>query len=172
MATPSNGNIFRVTDPLSGESTGDDGFPSQRPVTQSVFFFDLCLNTGWASNRDADELRRSLWRHCGVKCILVGERHNMLNVSISSGNGLVPNGWQCITRCNNEISQSCDEVPWYICTPSDSKRNAPVVCLYIAMKNGIRKGIWQNLFGCIHVFTEHIICITIHVGILVNSFLK
>ena len=38
--TSSNGNIFRVTGPLCGES-----FPSQRPVTRSFdAFFDLRLN--------------------------------------------------------------------------------------------------------------------------------
>ena len=37
--TSSNGNIFRVTGPVTGE------FPSQRPVTRSfAVFFDLRLN--------------------------------------------------------------------------------------------------------------------------------
>ena len=36
MMTPSNGNIFRVTGPLS------EDFPSQRPVTRSFgVYFDL-----------------------------------------------------------------------------------------------------------------------------------
>ena len=43
MMTSSNGNIFRVTGPLWGESTG--GFHSQRPVARSFdVFFDLRLN--------------------------------------------------------------------------------------------------------------------------------
>ena len=45
MMTSSNGNIFRVTGPMSGEFTGPDEFPTQRPVTQSFnVFFDLRLN--------------------------------------------------------------------------------------------------------------------------------
>ena len=41
--TSSNGDIFRVTDPLYGEFTGD--FPAQRPVTRIFYiFFDLHLN--------------------------------------------------------------------------------------------------------------------------------
>ena len=43
VITSSNGNIFRLTGPLSGEFTGE--FLSQRPVTRSFdVFFDLCLN--------------------------------------------------------------------------------------------------------------------------------
>ena len=45
MMTSSNGNIFRVTDPLLGESTGDRLIPLTRPVAQSFdVFFDLHLN--------------------------------------------------------------------------------------------------------------------------------
>ena len=43
--TSSNGNIFRVTDPLCGEFTGNGEFPAQRPVTRSFdIFFDLRPN--------------------------------------------------------------------------------------------------------------------------------
>ena len=43
--TSSNGNIFRVTGPLCGESTGPGEFPTRRPVTRSFdIFFDLHLN--------------------------------------------------------------------------------------------------------------------------------
>ena len=43
--TSSNGNIFRVTDPLCGEFTGPGEFPTQRPVTRSFdVFFDVLLN--------------------------------------------------------------------------------------------------------------------------------
>ena len=45
MIMSSNGNIFRVTDPLFGEFTGHRWIPSQRPVTRSfAIFFDLHLN--------------------------------------------------------------------------------------------------------------------------------
>ena len=45
MMTSSNGNIFRVTDPLCGEFTGPGEFPAQKPVTQSFdVFFDLRPN--------------------------------------------------------------------------------------------------------------------------------
>ena len=43
--TSSNGNTFRVTDPLCGEFTGPGECPAQRPVTRSFHVFvDLCLN--------------------------------------------------------------------------------------------------------------------------------
>ena len=41
-----------------GNSSVTGKFPSQRPVTQSFdVFFDLRLNKGWASNREAGDLR-------------------------------------------------------------------------------------------------------------------
>ena len=51
--TSSNGNIFRVTGPLWGESTG----PLKIPVTRTVVvFYDQRMNS-WADNRDAGDLR-------------------------------------------------------------------------------------------------------------------
>ena len=59
MMTSSNGNIFRVTDPLCGEFPGPGEFPTQRPVTRSFdVFFDLRLNKRLSNNREAGDLRR------------------------------------------------------------------------------------------------------------------
>ena len=56
--TSSNGNIFRVTGPLSGESTGQRCFPSQRPVTRGFdVFFNLSLNKRM-NNGNVCDLRR------------------------------------------------------------------------------------------------------------------
>ena len=71
--TSSNGNIFRVTDPLCGEFTGPGEFPTQRPVTRSFdVFFDLRLNKrvskqpwGWWF----ETLSWSLWRHCNANVL-------------------------------------------------------------------------------------------------------
>ena len=68
MMTSSNGNIFRVTDPLCGEFTGPGEFPPQRPVVWSFdLFFDLLLNKrlskqswGWWFETPSC----SLWPHC------------------------------------------------------------------------------------------------------------
>ena len=73
MMTSSNGNIFRVTDPLCGEFTGPGEFPTQRPVTRSFdVFFDLRLNKR-LSKQPWDwwfeTLLRSLWRHCYVRSV-------------------------------------------------------------------------------------------------------
>ena len=67
MLTSSNGNIFRVTGLLCGNSPVTGEFPSQRPVTRSfVVFFDLHLNErlgkqsrGWWFGTPS----RPLWRH-------------------------------------------------------------------------------------------------------------
>ena len=68
MMTSSNGNIFRVTDPLCPNSPVTGEFPSQRPVTRSFdVFVDLRLKKrlskqswGWWFETPS----RSLWRHC------------------------------------------------------------------------------------------------------------
>ena len=70
MMTSSNGNIFRITGPLCGNSAITGEFPSQRPVTRSFdVFFDLRLNKrltkqprGWWFETPS----RSLWRHFNV----------------------------------------------------------------------------------------------------------
>ena len=46
MMTSSNGNIFRVTGPLCGNSTVNGEFPAQRPVTRGALMFTLLL-TWW-----------------------------------------------------------------------------------------------------------------------------
>ena len=66
--TSSNGNIFRVTGPLFGNTPVTDEFPSQRPVTRGFdVFFDPRLNKqlskqswGWWFELPS----RPLWRHC------------------------------------------------------------------------------------------------------------
>ena len=68
MMTASNGNVFRVTGPLSGEFTGPGEFPTQRPVTRSFdVFFHRRLNKqlsrqprGWWFETPP----WSLWRQC------------------------------------------------------------------------------------------------------------
>ena len=73
MMTESNGNIFRVTDPLCGEFTGD------RTVTRSIdVYFYLRLNKrsrkqswGWWFETPS----RSLWRHRNGKWILSAGAH-------------------------------------------------------------------------------------------------
>ena len=73
MMTSSNGSIFRVTDPLCGNSPVTGEFPLQRPVTRSFkVFFDLRLNKrlNKQSRRLWFETRsRSLWRHCDIRII-------------------------------------------------------------------------------------------------------
>ena len=69
MMTSSNGNIFRVTGPLWGESTGDQWIPlTQRPLTQSFdVFFDMRLNNRLSKqswHRWFETPVHSLWRHC------------------------------------------------------------------------------------------------------------
>ena len=68
MMTSSNGNIFRVTGHLCGNSLVTGEFPAQRPVTRSVdIFYDLRPNKrlskqswGWWF----ETLSRPLWCHC------------------------------------------------------------------------------------------------------------
>ena len=57
MMTSSNGNIFRVTGPLWGESTGHRWIPITK-VSDAEFDIFYCTWTyGWENNRDAGDLR-------------------------------------------------------------------------------------------------------------------
>ena len=59
MMTSSNGNIFRVTDPLCGEFTGPGDFPHKDKWRGALMFFFICVwINGWVSNREAGDLRR------------------------------------------------------------------------------------------------------------------
>ena len=72
MVTSSNGNIFRITGPLCGESTGLGEFPTQRPVTQSFdVFFDMRLNKRLSKHSRCwwfETPSWSLWRQCNGAC--------------------------------------------------------------------------------------------------------
>ena len=59
----SNGNLFRVTGPLWGDSNSHRWIPSQRPVTRS---FDQRLNKQ-SGRRWFETPSRSSWRHCNVR---------------------------------------------------------------------------------------------------------
>ena len=68
MMTSSNGNIFRFSGPLWGESTGDRGIPlTKASDTELWCFFDLILNkrlSKQSRRRWFDTPSCSLWRHC------------------------------------------------------------------------------------------------------------
>ena len=67
MMTSSNGNIFRVTGHLCGNSPVTGEFPTQRPVTRSFdVFFDLRLNKRFSKQSWGwwfETLSCPLWRH-------------------------------------------------------------------------------------------------------------
>ena len=72
MMTSSNGNIFRVTGLLCGNSLGTGEFASQRPVTLSFdVFFDMRLNQQLSKQwrwRWFVMPSCSLWHHCNELC--------------------------------------------------------------------------------------------------------
>ena len=57
----SNGNIFHVTGPLWGESTGDRWFPLTKASDVELWCF-LWIN-GWANNQDTGDLRHHHTHH-------------------------------------------------------------------------------------------------------------
>ena len=71
MMTSSNGNIFRVTGHLCGNSPVPGEFPAQRPVTRSFgVLFDLRLNKRLSKQSRGwwfETLSRPLWCHCNVR---------------------------------------------------------------------------------------------------------
>ena len=74
MMTSSYGNIFRVTGPLRGESSGDRWIPPTKASEVELWcFLWSAWTNGWANNRDVGDLRRHhahydvTWRHCNVE---------------------------------------------------------------------------------------------------------
>ena len=58
MITSSNGNNFRVTGPLWGESTGDWWISPHKGHWCGALIFFICARTnGWSNNQDAGDLR-------------------------------------------------------------------------------------------------------------------
>ena len=66
-----NGNIFHVTGPSWGESTGHQWIPHKDQWRGALMFSLICAwINGWANNQDAGETQsRSLWCHCYVENI-------------------------------------------------------------------------------------------------------
>ena len=56
--TSSNGNIFRVTGPLSGEFTGHRWIPLTKTRDAELCYFLWSAKNGWVNNRDTGDLRR------------------------------------------------------------------------------------------------------------------
>ena len=92
MMTPSNGNIFRVTGPMWGETSGHCEFSSRRPVTRGFdVFFDECLNKRLITVQmpviwDVMALR-SLWRHCNEYIMIrtcICHRHIQFTIHLRS----------------------------------------------------------------------------------------
>ena len=70
MMTSSNRILFRVTDPLCGNSPITGEFPAQRPITRNFHvFFDLCLNKRLSEQSWCwwfETPSHPLWRHCSM----------------------------------------------------------------------------------------------------------
>ena len=76
--TSSNGNIFRVTGHLYGNSPVAGEFPAQRPVTRSFdVFFDLCLNK-WLSKQSWGWWFETLSRHYDI----IVMNHNRFSIHV------------------------------------------------------------------------------------------
>ena len=60
MVMSSNGNVFRVTDPLCGEFTGHRWIPLTKTSDAELWWFlwSVPWINGWINNREAGELRR------------------------------------------------------------------------------------------------------------------
>ena len=123
MMTSSNGNIFRVTSPLWGNSPVIGEFPPQKPVTQSFdVFFDLRLNKlskqswGWWFETPLCPLLR----HCNAK-------------KCSSGIAMIVMCMLERNMCHPELAWEDDEVTFIfihliIKTPRDKQNGRLWFC--------------------------------------------
>ena len=86
IMTSSNGNIFRVTDPLCGEFTGDRWIPLTKASDAELwcFHWSAWLNV-WVNTREADDLRRHLGHYDVMSNLNVAKNFSLgvLHPSIS-----------------------------------------------------------------------------------------
>ena len=130
--TSSNGNIFCVTGPLWGGSTGE--FPSQNQWRGALLFSLICTWTnGWVNTRDASNLRRH-WAHYDVTVmdslnadpVYMWDAHLVNSVSeddlvltsyiaMFSTKSPISCWWFQIVRVNQMTSlKITDEFSWYL----------------------------------------------------------
>ena len=77
MMTSSNGNIFRVTDHLCGEFTGDRWIPHTKASDAELWCFFICVwINGWVNNCETGDLRRYR-AHCDVTVMLIWNAQDM-----------------------------------------------------------------------------------------------
>ena len=93
MITSSNGNIFRITDPLCGKFTGHRWIPHANASDAELWFFwYLRLNKrlskqsrGWWFATPS----RPLWRHCNDRGVIIWRmfRHCLHFITVGVANG-------------------------------------------------------------------------------------
>ena len=107
MMTSSNGNIFRVTGHLCGNSPVPGEFPAQRPVPRSFdVFFDVRLNKGLNKQSSGwwfETLSRPFWRHRNVMCclnVILSSRGRLNRITFWQGDGECYGGYNIIHNRN------------------------------------------------------------------------
>ena len=75
--TSSNGNIFRVTDPLCGEFTGHRSISLKKGQWRGALIFSLIYAwvNGWVNNREAGDLRRHRAHYDVILMVTITKRH-------------------------------------------------------------------------------------------------
>ena len=70
MMTSPNGNIFRVTDPLQGESTGHRWIPITKANDSDLWYFICSAKrlSKQSRRRGFETPSHSLWPHCNIPC--------------------------------------------------------------------------------------------------------
>ena len=101
MMTSSNGNIFRVTGPLSGEFTGHRWIPHTKASDAELWWsLDLRLNQQldkqWI-HRWLETSSRSLWRHCNEQWLCNGLRY--IHILITTAFFAYELGWYYYKIC-------------------------------------------------------------------------
>ena len=96
IMTSSNGNIFRVTDPLCGEFTGDRWIPCTKASDAQLWRF-----LSWATNRDAGDLTRHRANMTSLQC-------NFLALTHRQG------PWSDIQHLDGEINYGLATQPTYL----------------------------------------------------------
>ena len=144
MMTSSNGNIFHVTGPLWGESTGHLWIPLTKASDTELLYFSLiCTWTnGWANNQDVGDLRCHR-THYDVTVMRGDSLHHRITSRHCDGQiGPYPPSSRISTTC--DISEWQNALQWHYNEYDGVSNHQPHDCLLNLSFRHRSKKTWRD----------------------------
>ena len=119
MTTSSNGNIFRVTGPLWGESTGHRLIALTKASDTELlcFLWSAPVQNGWAYTRDTGDLRRHR-AHYDVTVKLNGNVRSLMFLNAHSNAVTLPVSWNQVIKHLASVTTTCWKIGRWISSDS------------------------------------------------------